>query len=142
MHVYTIVCETLIAATPHGFDKGCKIPFRQCLPLCLQHLEQVLDVCGRYMVVPHPAVQLIPNMFSRVKVRTAHWPVHPVDPNMLQADVHDLCPVGSCSVILVHCLWSHLTYKRNGKMGQDLVPAANGSQVSINQVLGRPVVQI
>ena len=109
MRVYTIVCETLIAATPHGVDEGCKIPLGQCLPLCLQHLEQVLAVCGRYMVVPHPAVQLIPNVFNRVKVRTARWPVHPVDPNLLQVGFNDPCPVGSCVVILVHCLRSHLT---------------------------------
>ena len=86
------------------------------------------------MVVPHPAVQLIPNVFNRIKVRTARWPVHPVDPNLLQVSVHDPCPVGSYVVILVHCLRSNLTYKRNGETGQDLVPVANGGQVSVNQV--------
>ena len=109
MRVHTIVCETLIAATPHGVDEGYKILLGQCLPLCLQHLEQVLAVCGRYMVVSHLAVQLIPNVLNRVKVRTACWPVHPADTNLLQVGVHDLCPVGSCIVILVQYLWSHLT---------------------------------
>ena len=89
MRVYTIVCESLIAATSHRADEGCKIPLIQCLPLCLQHLEHMLAVCGRLMVVPHLAVQLIQNMFNRVKIRTAHWAVHTVDPN-LQVGVHDL----------------------------------------------------
>ena len=71
MRVYTIVCETLIAAIPHGVDEGCETPLGQCLPLCLQHLEQVLAVCGKYMIVPHPAVQLIQNMFNMVMVMTA-----------------------------------------------------------------------
>ena len=83
MRVFTIVCEILIAANSHGIDEGCKIPLGQCMSLCLQHLEQVLAVCGRHMVVPHPAVQLIPNVFSRVKVKIARWPVNPVDPNLL-----------------------------------------------------------
>ena len=32
-------------------------------------------------------------------------------------------------------------YNRNGKTDQDVVPVANGGQVSINQVQGQPVVQ-
>ena len=99
MRVYTIVCETFIGAIPHGVDEGCKIPLGQCLPLCLQTLEHMLAVPGRCMVVLHMAVQLIPNMFNRVKVRTACWPVHPVDLNLLQIGVYDPYPVGSCVVI-------------------------------------------
>ena len=97
----------LIAATPYGVDEGFKIPLGQCLPLCLQHLEQVLAVYGRYMIFPHLVVQQILNVFNRVKVRTALCPVYHVDLNLLQ--VHDPCPVGSCVIILVHCLRSHLT---------------------------------
>jgi len=70
MRVYITVCETLIAATPHGVYLMLNTVGAVSVTLTAAS-EQVLAIYGRYIVVLHPVVQPITNVFSRVKARTA-----------------------------------------------------------------------
>ena len=67
----TTVVLALDAAPSHGVDQGDEDPLGERLPLSLQKLKQVLGVPWRWVVVPHSAVQFIPEILNRIEVRAA-----------------------------------------------------------------------
>ena len=103
-----MILMTFNTSLPHGVYQSPEKCLGQCLPLQLQHLEQLLSVPGSGVVFPQAPVQLVPNVFDRVQIWAASRPVHPVDSSLLQVSIHDPSPVRTRVVILKHCLGSHL----------------------------------
>ena len=69
-------------------------------PLCLQHVQKMLQIPWRWIVVYHPAIQDVPDMLSWGQMRTVGWPIHAGDLIRLQVQIYKLSPMWRGVVIL------------------------------------------
>ena len=87
------------------------------------------------------AIQLIPEVLSRVEIGTACWPLHSVDARLLQEVVDHPCPVGASVVILVDSHRSYLLQCRHSQQSKDLVLVSEAIQVTLYMIQGCSVVK-
>ena len=78
---------------------------------------------------------------QRFSIGTACWPLHSVDPRLLQEVVDHPCPVGASVVILVDSHRSYLLQCRHSQRSKDLVPVLEAIQVTLYMIQGCSVVK-
>ena len=108
----TTIVMALSTTVPHRVYEVGEHSLRHPLPLCLQHLKQLLHVSLREVVVSDLTLQLIPEVFYGIQVRTAGRPVHSVDASLLHDVLDKQRSMRSGVVILVHRMWPHLLQSR------------------------------
>ena len=108
----TTIVLALSTPAPHRVHEVGEHSLRHPLPLCLQHLKQLLRVSWRGVVVSDSTLQLIPEVFYGIQVRTAGRPVHSVDASLLHEVLDKQRSMRSGVVILVHRVWPHLLQSR------------------------------
>ena len=108
----TTILLALSTPAPHGVNEVGEHSLGHPLPLCLQHLKQLLRVSWRGVVVSDSTLQLIPEVFYGIQVRTAGRLVHSVDGSLLHEVLDKQRSMRSGVVILVHRVWPHLLQSR------------------------------
>ena len=90
----------LLASSPHGLHEVYQCSLRDIQPLLLKQAQQFLHICRRWVVLPDPATKEIPEVLNGRKVRGTSWPVHAVNPLLLQKVSDDVGTMRGSIVVL------------------------------------------
>ena len=140
------VCSTSIkaflASSPHGVDKVSQHCLQDIEPFLLQQVEQLVAICGRWMVVPEPATKDVPHVFDGRKVRGTSWPVHAGNVLLLEEVGHYTGSMGGGVVVLKHCPLSNGSQCGDDVGLDDLVSVSETGQIALDVVKWGSAMQV